>query len=161
MVIYIHRSEIWSDLCDVSSFLLARFIITRSKSMCGFAWKFPFFFMPFWNWLKYRYETLWNKIAEPRRGHNLVHIVYFRFWQINIFCTVPRLCLNMEIFETIGVLFFEKKIDDLEFFQCIKFLKNVSFLNEIVSVAKIFLKVTFRRQNSNQLSQFFKKPFCR
>ena len=82
-------------------------------------------------------------------------------WGINIFCTVPRLCLNMEIFETIGVLFFEKKLDDLEFFQCIKFLKNVSFLNEIVSVAKNFLKVTFRRQNSNQLSQFFKKPFCR
>ena len=26
----------------------------------------------------------------------------------------------MEIFETIGVLFFEKKLDDLEFFQCIK-----------------------------------------
>ena len=92
MVIYIHRSEIWSDLCDVSSFLLARFIITRSKSMCGFAWKFPFFFMPFWNWLKYRYETLWNKIAEPRRGHNLVHIVYFRFWQLNIFCNVFLNC---------------------------------------------------------------------
>ena len=119
---------------------------------------FHFFFMPFWNWLKYRYETLWNKIAEPRRGHNLVHCLFsflttqyflqcisqlwlhstlslkyksfdstcLSLWGINIFCTVPRLCLNMEIFETIGVLFFEKKLDDLEFFQCIKFLKNVS-----------------------------------
>ena len=149
MVIYIHRSEIWSDLCDVSSFLLARFIITRSMSMCGFAWKFPFFFHAI---LKLIEISIWNLVEQDCRAeersqfstyclfsflttqyflqcisqlwlHSTLSLKYKSFnssclslWGINIFCTVPRLCLNMEIFETIGVLFFEKMFDDLELF---------------------------------------------
>lgn len=47
-------------------------------------------------------------------------------WGINFFVQLPD--LNMDIFETIGVLnFLEKELDDLEFFQWIISLQNYIF----------------------------------
>ena len=154
MVIYIHR-EVKSDLLWCLFCFFLQDLSTLDQKPCvvlhesfHFLWS-----MPFWNWLKY--ETLWNKIAawgEVTRFifwqlnifcnvnfsivplQSMLSLKYKSFnsstclllWGINFFVQLPD--LNMDIFETIGVLnFLEKELDDLEFFQWIISLQNYIF----------------------------------